>query len=877
MSLPVPLLVAGFESVGLNETKHLLCLSVPQRYAVLNVTKVRVLTKLGERSNAVMEGEAHVVDISLARMVFDSVEEIADGDLSVLVVNEELRKSLGRGKKDTTMSSLRKSLLNETYLRNLNERFSFAIQPKNHKIHLELDVDAEVKDVKIDSNYRDGAVADMRKTLSRLFKLDAKQFFVLFRSDGGGGFKIRTPYYHVYQSQVAPILNLVRSSFLSDVYKLDVGATVNYFLPTNGKSPDKVYDWFENKPFRDYYPVCDHGPGECFPLLIGMLNCLIGNNAPRGETSNDSPLVETRPKRKSKNNRKPVGAPQQPTSVADDCSLLLDAQINRLIDLGYDVFNDRIKLQLARYHVSTKHNSQFSNVDEDALETANKLPVLPEIAAIRNLLCAIYSDENCPGFTLITITNDNSPVWYNTSLIEYITDYMENSSCAVLNCLVLVFPIKRSSNTNNRDYLVWNNGRWSVKQQDSIQVSSAMWLKEIKSKCSSSSLCSWSKDMWSMENTDNNNFPSTIVFTSDGYLWDVDTGNLFRAGPLDVVHPYSLNWSSFDIEKMNATYSDAYDWFCDKWRDVDGTKNDDTEEAVDFLYKIFLYDMELVKYFVILLAGVCFDKMDKLFVVCLGETGDNGKTVMCQVLKTMLGTYCYPIDERVISITKTPTSSDLIKCSQRWISLIDEISHDKLCTKTIKQVTGNTSSSLRELYQTTESVLFKTSLWVMGNNPPMANYDKALLRRLRVLNFKCTFVANGPTDPIEIKKSKTCARKKIMVEKVSRGLFMLMLAANRIHNFQRTVIPDTVGEHTDLMKKTFTTLNKFWKEQKFHFDKSLFVSEQEVRQACMNFNMTNSLISHEDLYDMFSKKFADHHNASEKVFEGITIRNEQRK
>jgi putative DNA primase/helicase len=166
------------------------------------------------------------------------------------------------------------------------------------------------------------------------------------------------------------------------------------------------------------------------------------------------------------------------------------------------------------------------------------------------------------------------------------------------------------------------------------------------------------------------------------------------------------------------------------------------------LDEIFEGDEEMIGYVLRLFGYIILGKPNKhVFLVFFGPTGRNGKSLLTEVLRTILGDFACTLPTTMI-MTKshvsdgaTPTLARLV---HKRLAIISEPNRKhQLDSGFIKQMTGGEQITARALYGADiEYQPEFVPLMITNIMPEVREDDDALWRRMQIVNFSRTFSDN---------------------------------------------------------------------------------------------------------------------------------------
>ncbi len=174
---------------------------------------------------------------------------------------------------------------------------------------------------------------------------------------------------------------------------------------------------------------------------------------------------------------------------------------------------------------------------------------------------------------------------------------------------------------------------------------------------------------------------------------------------------------------------------------------------------IFLHNKKLINYVRRMLGMSMTENMaDRQLYICYG-IGRNGKSVLFDLMKKILGRYYISSSKDVfISSSKYKQSgsatSHLYALKNKRIAIFSETEEEeKLNMSEIKNITGGDEISCRELYGKQTEIQPVCKLWLLTNNPPIFDCaDTAVLDRLSCIPFNARFLPQDDKDDVDNKK-----------------------------------------------------------------------------------------------------------------------------
>jgi P4 family phage/plasmid primase-like protien len=222
----------------------------------------------------------------------------------------------------------------------------------------------------------------------------------------------------------------------------------------------------------------------------------------------------------------------------------------------------------------------------------------------------------------------------------------------------------------------------------------------------------------------------------------------------------------------------------------------------DLLFSIF-EDNEMVEYYKIINGLSLFTtKLQSLYVHT--GTGGNGKGILSTILRLCLGSYFLTAENTFLT---TPykagqPNSTLFNSKDKRYLFISEPDNGKDDCKFnidfIKTMTGGDPITTRGLYKENITYIPKFSAHIQCNNrPKLGNLDKGILRRLKIIPYRLSFVDN-PKHQNERKRNYNLTDSIQKQDFINEFILMLIEKAEEHYNFDysKLSIPSTVENET---------------------------------------------------------------------------------
>lgn len=224
---------------------------------------------------------------------------------------------------------------------------------------------------------------------------------------------------------------------------------------------------------------------------------------------------------------------------------------------------------------------------------------------------------------------------------------------------------------------------------------------------------------------------SWSTMDTDPYLLNVQNGTIdLRTGELIEHNPSHMNSKIADV---------SYDpqALCPRFIRFMASVFPDSPEMIHYMQKVLGY----------ILTG---DTSEKCFFIFYGPSGNNGKSVLINVIRHILGKH-YSVQTPVSTLlTKKPggNSNDIVRLKgSRFVaaSELNPSSRYKFDEAQLKMLTGNDPVAARELFKEFIEYYPEFKLFIGTNHLPEFNTDDdALIDRVMTIPFRVSFTRDHP-------------------------------------------------------------------------------------------------------------------------------------
>jgi P4 family phage/plasmid primase-like protien len=209
---------------------------------------------------------------------------------------------------------------------------------------------------------------------------------------------------------------------------------------------------------------------------------------------------------------------------------------------------------------------------------------------------------------------------------------------------------------------------------------------------------------------------------------------------LPIRNGYVLNIVS--LEKRKRLKNDFFTYELDS----DISKN--TKDAESFIKQVCPKDDDDAYTYLTEILGYCLTSWNfmKCFFVFYGQEGDNGKSILLNIMEKIMGQLMTPVATKMfLAMKKDGATPELMQCIGKNLGTYAETSDAYLDDNIIKMITGGDSISIRQLYGTYFSTKLYMKLLLSGNFRPTWKNSPAMVRRVMFFEFGNHFIDGKPT------------------------------------------------------------------------------------------------------------------------------------
>ena len=157
-------------------------------------------------------------------------------------------------------------------------------------------------------------------------------------------------------------------------------------------------------------------------------------------------------------------------------------------------------------------------------------------------------------------------------------------------------------------------------------------------------------------------------------------------------------------------------------------------------------------YLSILATGLCGFQLENIFIAT--GTGGNGKSLINSLMMKTVGSYGYKLPSSVLlsKIKDGPNPEVANMDNIRFVLTQEPCNHKKICSSTLKEITGKPILNVRKLYSNKCQITLRLTLLLEANEvPPVDEVNNATVRRIDVTPFESNAVSQEIYDKLDDK------------------------------------------------------------------------------------------------------------------------------
>jgi phage/plasmid-associated DNA primase len=214
------------------------------------------------------------------------------------------------------------------------------------------------------------------------------------------------------------------------------------------------------------------------------------------------------------------------------------------------------------------------------------------------------------------------------------------------------------------------------------------------------------------------------------------------------------------------------------------------------------------------ILGYCITPWNfmKSFFVFYGESGDNGKSALLNIMEKIMGNSLYTsVDKKMFTQMKHSggATPELCQCVGKWLGTYGETTNELLDDTTIKMITGQDTITIRPLYGESIAVRLVMKLLLSGNELPSWKHTQAMQNRVMFFEFLNEFVSN-PTMSHHRKKDESLVNNFLNKKSYRDQFFTIIIkSASNLYKNRKFTKSDYMEKQKSLYINGIDTSDKF--------------------------------------------------------------------
>lgn len=169
------------------------------------------------------------------------------------------------------------------------------------------------------------------------------------------------------------------------------------------------------------------------------------------------------------------------------------------------------------------------------------------------------------------------------------------------------------------------------------------------------------------------------------------------------------------------------------------------------LLKICNMNKSHMEYYISCLSQSLTGERLKVLYFLIGLTGNNGKSMILDVLERIFPIYVTKIPNSVISKDSNDKHKFLPKLTGKRCVYIEELDKKKLNENFLKEISGNDKMNYNVMYGCNADLLIRFNLFMISNHSPNLTTDGGIRNRNRLITFESQFPQETKEDDYENK------------------------------------------------------------------------------------------------------------------------------
>jgi phage/plasmid-associated DNA primase len=272
---------------------------------------------------------------------------------------------------------------------------------------------------------------------------------------------------------------------------------------------------------------------------------------------------------------------------------------------------------------------------------------------------------------------------------------------------------------------------------------------------------------------------------------------------------------------------------------VKPTENE-TEYVMEQMLKICNVDIQHRDYYLSVLSQALTGKSLKQIYYIIGQTGDNGKSTIFDVLARIFPCYVYKSDSEMVEKGRNDKHKFIVGLKGSRVCYIEELDRKKLDTKLLKNMTGGDEFKYKVMYGTNDIMKTTFTMFMTSNHTPNIETCGGTKNRNKLITFDSRFPVGQQEDDWDRKIFRQDRHLKDNLSgKYKNGLVQLILDYAKMY-FQEGLkpLPDAVKEDTENLNEMNEDQEAGWLEQNIKIGDNVKLSKEMIFRW---YEMTNNI------------------------------------
>ena len=267
-----------------------------------------------------------------------------------------------------------------------------------------------------------------------------------------------------------------------------------------------------------------------------------------------------------------------------------------------------------------------------------------------------------------------------------------------------------------------------------------------------------------------------------------------------------------------------------------------TEKEIEYvmeqMLKICNVDKQHRDYYLSVISQALTGKSLKQIYYIIGQTGDNGKSTILDVLARIFPCYVYKSDSEMVEKGSNDKHKYIVGLKGMRLCYIEELDKKRLDAKLLKNITGGDEFKYKVMYGTSDIMKTTFTMFMTSNHTPNIDTCGGTKNRNKLITFDSRFPVGQEEDDWDNKIFKQDRfLKDNLSGKYKNALVQLILDyAKLFYKEGIKPIPDAVKEDTDNLNEVNEDKYMIWLEENITIKPEYKISKEMITRW---YEMTN--------------------------------------